>query len=168
MITANFPPFDNIDEIDFRSDSKPHYRFIETLGYSDVSCVSTDNPNCTATDGQPHPDNGVEFIYAGDQSPIPKSTTYKTDGPVMYYNKEENKLTPIRDFMTGAEKVNHPSHYTSGKIEVIDFIEDQKLGFHLGNAVKYICRAGKKDPDKVKEDLDKAIWYINRYKESLE
>ena len=59
--------------------------------------------------------------------------------------------------------VDHPSHYNSGKIEVIDFIEDQKLGFHLGNAVKYICRAGKKDPSKVEEDLDKAIWYINRY-----
>ena len=31
--------------------------------------------------------------------------------------------------------VNHPAHYTDGKIEVIDFIEDKKLGFHLGNAV---------------------------------
>ena len=40
------------------------------------------------------------------------------------------------------DNVNHPDHYTSGKIEVIDFIEDQHLGFHLGNAVKYISRAG--------------------------
>ena len=66
------------------------------------------------------------------------------------------------------EKVNHPNHYNAGKIEVIDFIEDQKLGFHLGNAIKYICRAGKKDPKKIMEDLDKAIWYINRYKETIE
>ena len=58
--------------------------------------------------------------------------------------------------------VNHPSHYTSGKIEVIDFIEDQKLGFCLGNAVKYIARAGKKDPSKEAEDLEKARWYIQR------
>ena len=58
--------------------------------------------------------------------------------------------------------VNHPSHYTSGKIEVIDFIEDKELGFHLGNAVKYISRAGRKNPDKIVEDLQKAVWYINR------
>lgn len=62
-----------------------------------------------------------------------------------------------------SDPVNHPSHYTSGKIEVIDFIEDQKLDFHLANAVKYICRAGKKNPDKTQEDLEKAVWYINRY-----
>ena len=61
------------------------------------------------------------------------------------------------------DRVNHPSHYTQGKIEVIDFIEDQKLDFHLANAVKYICRAGKKDPMLEVEDLKKAIWYIQRY-----
>lgn len=60
------------------------------------------------------------------------------------------------------DPVNHPSHYTDGKIEVIDFIEDKKLGFCLGNAVKYISRAGKKDKDKEIEDLKKAMWYIER------
>lgn len=65
--------------------------------------------------------------------------------------------------MKTGDPVNHPSHYTAGKIEVIDFIEDQKFPYHLGNAVKYICRAGKKDPDKTIEDLMKAVWYINRY-----
>ena len=60
------------------------------------------------------------------------------------------------------DPVNHPSHYTDGKIEVIDFIEDKKLGFCLGNAVKYIARAGKKDPAKEIEDLQKARWYIDR------
>lgn len=66
------------------------------------------------------------------------------------------------------DSVNHPSHYANGKIEVIDFIEDKKLGFHLGNAIKYISRAGKKDPDKTIEDLKKAIWYINRQISVLE
>lgn len=61
-----------------------------------------------------------------------------------------------------SDNVNHPSHYTDGKIEVIDFIEDKKLGYHLGNAVKYISRAGKKDPDKYIEDLQKAVWYLQR------
>ena len=60
------------------------------------------------------------------------------------------------------DPVNHPSHYTDGKIEVIDYIEDKHLSYHLGNAVKYISRAGKKDPSKKVEDLKKAAWYINR------
>lgn len=64
--------------------------------------------------------------------------------------------------------VNHPSHYTSGEIEVIDFIEDQKLDFHLGNTVKYVARAGKKDPSKLVEDLKKAAWYLNRKIKQLE
>ena len=59
------------------------------------------------------------------------------------------------------DNVNHPAHYTSGTIEVIDFIDDKELGFSLGNVVKYIARAGKKDPNKTVEDLEKAIWYIN-------
>jgi hypothetical protein len=66
------------------------------------------------------------------------------------------------------DSVNHPSHYTDGNIEVIDFIEDKKLGYHLGNACKYICRAGKKDPAKRVEDLRKAIWYVNRQAEIWE
>jgi|GEM_PF-1944695 len=57
--------------------------------------------------------------------------------------------------------VNDPSHYTDGQIEVIDFITDKNLDFCLGNTVKYIARAGKKDPDKYVEDLFKAAWYLN-------
>lgn len=68
----------------------------------------------------------------------------------------------LLEHMKQNDNVNHPSHYTSGNIEVIDFIEDQKLDYHLGNAVKYISRAGKKDPAKIVEDLQKAVWYINR------
>ena len=64
---------------------------------------------------------------------------------------------------TKDDPVNHPSHYTTGKIEVIDFLEDQGFPYHLGNAVKYIARAGKKDPKKTVEDLQKAVWYLNRY-----
>ena len=64
--------------------------------------------------------------------------------------------------------VNNPSHYTSGNIEVIDFIEDKKLGFCLGNVVKYVARAGKKDPSKEIEDLKKAEWYLKRRIKELE
>ena len=61
-----------------------------------------------------------------------------------------------------SSNVNHPNHYLkdSGH-EVIDVIEAWNLNFNLGNAVKYIARAGKKDPKKYKEDLNKAVWYIN-------
>lgn len=58
--------------------------------------------------------------------------------------------------------VDHPNHYNTGKIEVIDYIEDQQLGFHLGNAVKYISRAGRKNANTEIEDLEKAVWYIQR------
>ena len=67
-----------------------------------------------------------------------------------------------------SDMVNHPDHYTSGKIEVIDFIEDQQLGFNLGNVVKYVSRSGKKKSKdrslerKALEDLKKARWYLDR------
>ncbi|MDD3040424.1 DUF3310 domain-containing protein [Bacteroides sp.] len=63
--------------------------------------------------------------------------------------------------------VDHPGHYNTGKIEVIDFIEDQDLNFSRGNALKYLCRAGKKNSSKEVEDLQKAAWYINREIERL-
>ena len=71
---------------------------------------------------------------------------------------EKSKLEKRLD-----DAVNHPAHYTYGSIEVIDIIEALGLPYHLGNAVKYIARAGKKDPDKETEDLRKAVWYLNRY-----
>ena len=57
--------------------------------------------------------------------------------------------------------VNHPSHYNRGKIEVIDFITDQGFNYARGNAVKYISRAGYKNPDTEIEDLEKARFYID-------
>ena len=68
----------------------------------------------------------------------------------------------------GLDPVNRPAHYTDGKIEVIEFIEDKSLGFSLGNVVKYVARAGKKDPTKEVEDLKKAKWYLERRIKELE
>ncbi len=65
-----------------------------------------------------------------------------------------------------AEKINHPPHYNSGQIEVIDAIEDWNLGFHLGNVVKYVARAQHKNSEW--EDLKKAAWYLSRYIEWIE
>ena len=64
------------------------------------------------------------------------------------------------------DSVNHPKHYTFGKIEVIDVLEDWQLGFHLGNVVKYIARAAHKGV--LLEDLKKARWYLDRYITKLE
>lgn len=63
--------------------------------------------------------------------------------------------------------IDHPSHYNHGLLEVIDVIEDWKLGFHRGNAIKYLARAGSKTTD-AREDLHKALWYIERELELLE
>jgi hypothetical protein len=64
------------------------------------------------------------------------------------------------------DPVNHPSHYTSGGIETIDFIEAKDLDYNLGNVIKYITRADKKG--KKLEDLKKAQWYLNRAVSNLE
>lgn len=60
------------------------------------------------------------------------------------------------------DNVNHPSHYTWLKklcgIEVLDIT--RHLDFNTGNAIKYLLRAGRKDPKKTIEDLEKAIFYI--------
>ena len=64
------------------------------------------------------------------------------------------------------EMVNHPSHYNMGKYEAIDVIEDWNLNFNLGNAVKYISRAGHKDD--IVQDLKKSLWYIDREIQRLE
>lgn len=72
-----------------------------------------------------------------------------------YYDSQDRKHSP-------ADAVNHPSHYggADNVYEAIKVIEAHSLGFHLGNAVKYILRAGKKG--KLVEDLKKARWYIER------
>ena len=56
--------------------------------------------------------------------------------------------------------INNPSHYVTGGIETIDFIEAKLLGFNLGNVVKYISRADHKG--KRIEDLEKARFYLDR------
>lgn len=63
-------------------------------------------------------------------------------------------------------KIDHPEYYKAGGIEAIDVIEDWKLDFCLGNAIKYIARAGKKSDD-VRTDLEKAAWYIKHHAESV-
>jgi hypothetical protein len=66
------------------------------------------------------------------------------------------------------EQVNHPQHYGGEEnlYEAIKVIDAWELGFSLGNTVKYISRAGKKD--KELQDLKKALWYLQHHIETLE
>ena len=66
--------------------------------------------------------------------------------------------------------VNNPAHYTQGKVEAIETIEnvltiDQFRGYLIGNAMKYIIRHEYKGG---KLDIEKAIWYLKRYEDSFE
>jgi hypothetical protein len=70
-------------------------------------------------------------------------------------DEHEQKQFDFQDDM-----VNHPPHYTKGGIEVIDFIESKKLGYNLGNVVKYVSRVD--DKDEPLENLRKAEWYLKR------
>jgi hypothetical protein len=68
------------------------------------------------------------------------------------------------------EQVNHPNHYggKNNPYEAIKVIDAWQLGFALGNTVKYISRAGKKDSDKELQDLKKALWYLEHHIKNLE
>lgn len=70
-------------------------------------------------------------------------------------------MTKASEVVGQADEVNHPRHYKYGAIEAIEVIEDWGLGFHLGNAVKYICRVDRKGA--LEGNLRKAIWYLERY-----
>jgi len=63
------------------------------------------------------------------------------------------------------ERVDHPSHYNTGRIEVIDAIEDWDLSFNDGNAIKYIARHRYKG--NAVQDIEKAIWYLQRHLNNL-
>lgn len=77
--------------------------------------------------------------------------------------KEDWKVIDVSSSNTPLQKadpVNHPTHYKVGGIETIDFIEAKKLGYNLGNVVKYITRSDHKGNRL--QDLRKAQWYLER------
>ena len=80
--------------------------------------------------------------------------------PIDDYARAQGEVVGI-----APDPVNHPKHYTAGGIETIDFIEAKKLGYNLGNVVKYITRAGHKGNHL--EDSRKAQWYLTREINSL-
>lgn len=96
-----------------------------------------------------------------------KLYTYDVEGRHFVMTKEElenrrNRARGIPAEPVQNDPVEHPAHYTEGKIEAWDFIADQNLNYFRGCALKYIIRAGKKDPSREIEDLEKAVAYLNR------
>ena len=95
------------------------------------------------------------MIYKKDDGEKAKRTSYEPTGWYL--------LSADGEFVDNVDSVSHPSHYADGwsnGAEVIDLTEH--LSFCAGNVVKYVCRAGRKDPDKYVEDLEKARWYLDR------
>ncbi|MCG2251560.1 DUF3310 domain-containing protein [Staphylococcus epidermidis] len=94
--------------------------------------------------------------------------TWTIDDSYDFYSLPDENEEPRK---TLDDKVSHPTHYTYGEIEVIDYIEQvtkdykPELAFAIGNSIKYISRANRKNG---KEDLDKARWYLNRAFEKWE
>lgn len=99
-----------------------------------------------------------------------KYSHYDSERKILYGQNSEPLLLCNDDKLefnfNEDDAVNHPSHYTQGNIEVIDYIEDKKLGYHLGNVVKYVSRAGHKN--NALEDLKKARWYLDRMIKNME
>ena len=96
--------------------------------------------------------------------------TARRDAEWLAYNRP-HQPRPDQDTSSSNafDTISKPSHYTAGRqFETIEVIEDWELGFRLGNAVKYISRAGRKDPSKTIEDLKKARWYLDREIEANE
>jgi len=85
--------------------------------------------------------------------------TFRAAGVVSVEQAQEwLNMFPSEDEEPEGDAVNHPSHYNQNGPEVIELV--RWLSFNRGNAVKYIARAGKKDPAKEEEDIEKAIWYL--------
>ena len=128
-----------------------------TIGFFDCFLIEEDGGADVWWDTLflPVPDH-VQKHYKGRGPDGPSVTLEEMPGQTVEYPLKRND-----------DPVAHPAHYTYGKIEVIDFIQDKDLNFALGNAVKYIVRAGHKaeqgmsDEEKAIQDLEKAKQYID-------
>ena len=108
----------------------------------------------------------AEEIECIANTPDSRLVVYPLGQPYLICDKSKYKYE-IEDgsikIVENSDSVSHPPHYANGwsnGAEVIDLTEH--LSFCAGNVVKYVCRAGRKDPDKYVEDLEKARWYLDR------
>jgi len=108
----------------------------------------------------------VEDMVEDETTPLPKGTVRWPGGSVFYAPAYQADMSEAEVDMSKAEveSVDHPPHYGGGSdpFETIKVIEARGFGFHIGNAYKYLDRAGKKAGTDDIEDLRKAVWYIER------
>jgi hypothetical protein len=125
------------------------------------------NPNATPVEVAKKFKTTYQIAYMAKRSMEPKKqragkfkriAAFTSNRPIL--NPEITIQEEINIEEPKADPVNHPAHYKVGGIETIDFIEAKSLGYHLGNAVKYITRADHKGNRL--QDLQKAKWYIDR------
>nr|DAJ55275.1 MAG TPA: nucelotide kinase [Caudoviricetes sp.] len=115
-------------------------------------------PNGGGAERMPYEPTGWWLLNGDDEYKL------KDDAIVIKERVDRFKSTVLgEERTTSSDSVSHPSYYAEGwsnGAEVIDLTEH--LSFCAGNVVKYVCRAGRKDPDKYVEDLEKARWYLDR------
>ena len=126
------------------------------------------NPNAKPKDIAKAIGVGLSYVYtvmwtAKKKAKVKKTTLTLPKAPMQ--GVTHNVPVQIEMFEPKPDPVNHPAHYKVGGIETIDFIEAKKLGYNLGNVVKYLTRADHKG-NKL-EDLRKAQWYLTREINSL-
>ena len=130
-----------------------------------IASGGSEPPNCTVA----HQHDGFVKVTGKYKSVLITEEQYGNLDPVQVSNLSYslNKIparmqTPQTVTPTVNDPVNQPSHYKVGGVETIDFIEAKGLGYHLGNVVKYITRAGHKGTNQGLQDLRKARWYLDR------
>ena len=90
-----------------------------------------------------------------------KETSQNEDSELDFmYNLAIERTITLAEHLNNKQSYNTPPHY-QGNIQPIDLINAQDLNFNLGNVVKYVCRAGKKQGENILTDLEKAKDYIN-------
>ena len=130
------------------------------------------NPNAKAKEISDATGATVNLVHNTRWAEKKKAKTLISGLPVIgqgdEYEQKGNKWKVVTMVTTSkqTDNVNHPAHYKVGGIETIDFIEAKRLGYNLGNVVKFVTRAHHKGA--LLEDLKKAQWYLNREVSKLE
>lgn len=133
-----------------------------SLAWGELKGLSIEEP--TAQPAAPEPSAAAEEL---DKAPAP----LRLEGLKELAAREvgATATTPATTTKTAPEQVDHPAHYhAESGLEVIDIIEAWALNYNRGNALKYLARAGRKDPASEAQDLKKALWYIERELKRLE
>lgn len=105
----------------------------------------------------------VANLCADCSIPLPHKSKMDFRCPIC--NSSHPTIAGALNCHKGTDPVNNPPHYTQGKIEVLDFILDQKLDYLPGQVIKYICRSKYKGNEL--QDLEKAQFYLNRLIKNL-